>query len=164
MLAMIVAHDRNRVIGRDNAMPWHLPADLAFFKRTTTGSTIVMGRKTFESIGRPLPNRRSIILTRNEGYSQEGAEVVHSFEELTTLLSQDEKAFIIGGAEIFRYYLDKVDRVYVTYIDSEFEGDTYFPELDPTKWVLKEEQKGVKDEKNPYDFYFRTYDAVEPLS
>lgn len=127
MIKIIVAMSRNRVIGNANTLIWHLPEDLKRFKELTTGNTIVMGRKTYESIGRPLPNRRSIIITRDTNYQVEGCEVVNSLEEALLLSNND--CFIIGGGEIYRQALDKADRIYLTHIDKEFEGDTTFPEI-----------------------------------
>jgi dihydrofolate reductase len=127
MIKIIVAMSRNRVIGNANTLIWHLPEDLKRFKELTTGNTIVMGRKTYESIGRPLPNRRSIIITRDTNYQVEGCEVVNSLEEALLLSNND--CFIIGGGEIYRQALDKADRIYLTLIEKNFEGDTTFPEI-----------------------------------
>jgi dihydrofolate reductase len=131
MISIIVAMSKNRVIGNNNTLIWHLPEDLKRFKELTTGNTIVMGRKTYESIGRPLPNRRSIIITRDPDYSVEGCEVVNSLEEALLLSNSD--CFIIGGGEIYRQAIDIADRIYLTLINKEFEGDTSFPEL--KDWV-----------------------------
>lgn len=131
MIKIIVAMSKNRVIGDSNTLIWHLPEDLKRFKQLTTGNTIVMGRKTYESIGKPLPNRRSIIITRDPDYSAEGCEVVNSLEEALLLSNSD--CFIIGGGEIYRQAIDIADRIYLTLIDKEFEGDTSFPEL--KDWV-----------------------------
>ena len=122
---------KNRVIGDSNTLIWHLPEDLKRFRQLTTGNTIVMGRKTYESIGKPLPNRRSIIITRDPDYSVEGCEVVNSLEEALLLSNND--CFIIGGGEIYRQAIDIADRIYLTLINKEFEGDTSFPEL--KDWV-----------------------------
>ncbi len=119
----------DRVIGRDGDLPWHLPADLKFFKKTTLNSTILMGRKTFESIGKPLPKRRNIVLTRDENWSKEGVEVIHSAEGVNSLPNlSDENLFIIGGAEIYELFLPLMDELIVTHVMERFEGDTYFPE------------------------------------
>ena len=131
MVKIIVAMSKNRVIGDSNALIWHLPEDLKRFRQLTTGNTIVMGRKTYESIGKPLPNRRSIIITRDPDYSVEGCEVVNSLEEALLLSNSD--CFIIGGGEIYRQAIDLADRIYLTLIDKEFEGDTSFPEIEG--WV-----------------------------
>ena len=131
MVKIIVAMSKNRVIGDSNTLIWHLPEDLKRFRQLTTGNTIVMGRKTYESIGKPLPNRRSIIITRDPDYSVEGCEVVNSLEEALLLSNND--CFIIGGGEIYRQVIDIADRIYLTLINKEFEGDTSFPEL--KDWV-----------------------------
>ena len=127
MINIIVAMSKNRVIGNANTLIWHLPEDLKRFKQLTTGNTIVMGRKTYESIGRPLPNRRSIIITRDTNYKVDGCEVVNSLEEALEL--SNNNCFIIGGGEIYRQALDKADRIYLTRINKDFEGDTTFPEI-----------------------------------
>ena len=160
MISFIVAMDNNRVIGKDNQLPWHLPADLKFFKKTTMGHPIVMGRKTHESIGKPLPGRENIIVTRNERYHSEGCTVFHSVEELIRLDAEntDKEIFVIGGAELFRTMFPFADRLYITQIDHEFAGDTYFPDYNESDWYLASSDKGVKDEKNPYDYFYNIYD------
>lgn len=127
MISLIVAHDKNRVIGYENAMPWHLPGDLQYFKQVTMGKPVIMGRKTFESIGRPLPGRRNIIITRNEAYNAEGIEVVTSVEAALKLVEGVEEIMIIGGEQIFTQALPIANRLYITLINHEFTGDTYFP-------------------------------------
>lgn len=136
MISLIVAHDPNRVIGQDNKMPWHIPGDLAYFKEKTMGKAIVMGRKTFESIGRILPGRKNIIVTRNPSYKAEGAEVVTNLTDAVALAkSYHEEVMIIGGEQIFRAILPTADRLYVTFIEQSFEGDTFFPPYGE-EWVL----------------------------
>jgi len=130
MISLIVAHDKNRVIGYKNQMPWHLPGDLKYFKETTMGKPLIMGRKTFESIGRPLPGRRNIVITRNKDYHHEGIEVASSFEEALKLAGDAEEIMVIGGGQIFKMALPMADRLYITHIDHAFEGDTYFPEYE----------------------------------
>ncbi|TWI69345.1 dihydrofolate reductase [Pseudoduganella lurida] len=132
-LSIIVAIDSNRGIGVRNQLPWHLPEDLAHFKRLTTGHPIIMGRKTFDSIGRPLPNRRSIVVTRNAGWRHEGVEAVQSLEAAVALVG-DAPAFIIGGAQVFDEALRVADTLIVTEIHQAFECDTFFPSLDPAVW------------------------------
>ena len=127
MISLIVAHDKNRVIGYENKMPWYLPGDLKYFKEMTMGKPIVMGRKTFESIGRPLPGRRNIVITRNKQYKLDGIETVSSLEEALMITKNDEEVMIIGGEQIFRLALPLADRLYITQINAEFNGDTYFP-------------------------------------
>ncbi|WP_203363807.1 dihydrofolate reductase [Bacillus sp. REN10] len=159
MISFIWAMDQNGVIGKDNQLPWRLPEDLKFFKETTMGHPIVMGRKTFESIGKPLPGRENVILTRDRHYEAEGCTVVYSVEELVQKAEQEDELFITGGAEIFRLMLPFADRLYVTVIEESFDGDTYFPnELDWEDWELVSATPGLKNEKNPYDYQFRIYE------
>lgn len=127
MISLIVAHDAGRVIGKDNAMPWHLPGDLQYFKQQTMGKPVIMGRKTFESIGRPLPGRRNIVITRNEAYVVEGIEVVHSLQEALALAADAPEKMVIGGEQIFTEALPLAERLYITHINATFEGDTFFP-------------------------------------
>lgn len=135
-LTLIVARARNGVIGRDNRLPWHLPEDLAFFKRTTMGSSIIMGRKTHESIGRPLPGRRNIVVTRDATRRFEGCEAATSVREALELAARDDapEAFLIGGTELYRQGIDLADKLIVTEIAADFEGDATFPAPDPTQW------------------------------
>ena len=159
MISFIVAMDENRVIGKDNQLPWHLPEDLKFFKRVTMGHPIAMGRKTHESIGRVLPGRENIIITRQAGYESEGCTVFYSVDDFVTYSrGQDDEIFVIGGAEIFKETFPYADRLYITHINDQFAGDTFFPEYVFQHWELVSCEKGVKDEKNPYDYEFRIYD------
>ena len=129
-LAAIVAMTPERIIGRDNSLPWHFPEDLKFFKRTTSGHPVVMGRKTFESIGRPLPNRQNIVITRDPSWSSEGVEIIHSKDELSQIELQNQHVFIIGGAEIYSLFLEDLDEMLVTWVYQAHEGDTTFPEFE----------------------------------
>ncbi|MCT4781125.1 MULTISPECIES: dihydrofolate reductase [Exiguobacterium] len=129
MISHIVAYSNNRVIGRENAMPWHLPADLAHFKQTTYGKPVIMGRKTFISIGRPLPGRENIVITRDLSFRPEGVTIWHDLSALDAYLHTDDEVFLIGGGELFRQTLSHVNRVYATEIDAVIEGDVYYPEL-----------------------------------
>jgi dihydrofolate reductase len=158
MISLIVAMDNNRVIGKENRLPWHLPADLAYFKRVTMGHPIIMGRKTFESIGRVLPGRENVILTRDHAFQQEGCTIIHSVDEIKQIALQHDEVFVIGGAEVFKATLPIADRLYITKIDASFQGDTFFPNYNETEWKLIFNEKGKKDEKNPYDYYFRVYE------
>lgn len=160
-IAFILAMDQNRIIGLNNDLPWRLPADLAYVKKTTMGHTILMGRKTYESIGRPLPGRRNVIFTRNTDFSAAGCEVVHTLEEALEKYAM-ERLFVIGGAEIYRLFLPVVDRMYITEIHHEFVGDTYFPEVDHSEWKEVSRERGVRDEKNLYDYDFVVYDRIRP--
>lgn len=158
MISLIVAMDQNRVIGKDNQLPWHLPADLQYFKNVTTGHPIVMGRKTRESIGRNLPNRENVVITRNKDYQCEGCTVIHSVDEIKEWSkTKNEEIFIIGGAELFKETLALMDRLYITLIESEFDGDTHLPEIDMENWSLIKQEKGIKDDKNKYDYTFYVY-------
>lgn len=132
-LTLIVATDRNRGIGLKNTLPWRLPEDMAHFKRTTTGRPIIMGRKTFDSIGRPLPKRRNIVVTRSASWSHEGVEVTHSVDSAAALVGSDD-AFVIGGAEIYALAMPLASRMIVTEIDEAFDCDTFFPPIDPAVW------------------------------
>ncbi|UKS24710.1 dihydrofolate reductase [Paenibacillus sp. HWE-109] len=156
-ISFIFAMDRNRAIGLNNQLPWHLPADLKFFKAVTLGHPILMGRKTYESIGKPLPGRRNIILTQNPEFQAEGCEVVHSVQEAVEAF-RDQELFVIGGAEIFRLFAAEVNRMYITFIEHEFEADTFINELDLSDWNLQSSEQGERNEKNPYEYYFRIYD------
>lgn len=154
-LTLVVAMDAQRGIGVDNELPWHLPEDLAHFKRVTLGHPIIMGRKTFDSIGRPLPKRRNIVVTRNPGWSHEGVEVAGSLEQAVALAG-DEAASIIGGAQIFKESMAIADRMIVTHIDGVYRCDTFFPEIDPAQWgeMAREEHRSA----DGVDFAFVTYE------
>ena len=159
MISFLWAQDENGLIGNNNDLPWSLPADLKYFKETTMGHPIVMGRKTYESIGRPLPGRTNIILTRDQDYQAEGCHVFHAREDLLEWIKEKgSEVFITGGSEIFKLFLEDADRLYVTKIGATFEGNTYFPELDWKKWRLVSAEEGPKDEKNPYDYEFQIYE------
>jgi dihydrofolate reductase len=133
-VTLIVARARNGVIGRDNAMPWRIAGEQAFFKRVTMGHPIIMGRKTWESIGRPLPGRRSIVVSRNPAYSATGAEVVASLEQAMARCDGAAESFVIGGAELYRAALPRADRLLITEIDADFDGDAFMDAPDPTRW------------------------------
>ncbi len=161
-ISLIVAVAKNKVIGKDNKLIWHLPADMRFFKEKTTGHCIITGRKNYESIPekfRPLPNRTNIIITRQRDYLAPGAIVVESIEKaIATAKTQNEtEAFIIGGGEIFKQTMDIVDALYITHIDHSFEGDVFFPEIDSAKWKETGKIFFKADEKNKYDFTIVEY-------
>ncbi|MEC3841637.1 dihydrofolate reductase [Bacillus amyloliquefaciens] len=158
MISFIFAMDENRLIGKDNDLPWHLPNDLAYFKKVTTGHTIVMGRKTFESIGRPLPNRRNIVVTSRDASLFPGCTVAGSAEEVLKLIPADEECFVIGGAQLYSALFPYADRLYMTIIHHVFEGDRFFPEFNEDEWELTSRHQGVKDEKNPYDYEYLVYE------
>ncbi|MBY0122707.1 dihydrofolate reductase [Bacillus sp. S/N-304-OC-R1] len=158
MISLIWAMGENKVIGINNSLPWHLPEDLKFFKRTTLGHPVAMGRKTLDSLGRLLPGRENIVITRNHDFSYEGCTVLHSVEELIMYAEQkNEEIFVIGGAEIYQAFLPFADRLYITRIHAAFTGDTFFPELNMEEWDLISREKGIQDEKNPYDYDFNIY-------
>ena len=154
MVKIIVATSKNRVIGDSNSLIWHLPADLKRFKGLTTGNPIVMGRKTYESIGRPLPNRRNIIITRDTKYDVEGGEIVNSLEE--ALMICNHNCFIIGGGEIYRQSMEIADQIYLTLVHEDFEGDTTFPEIG-SEWKMVTSQDFEPDEKNKHKYSFIEY-------
>jgi dihydrofolate reductase len=157
-ISLIVAMAANRVIGRDNTLPWRLPDDLRRFKRLTMGHTLIMGRKTWESIGRPLPGRDIVVVTRQEGYGvPPGVSVARSVEEALEVAEGDE-VFIAGGEEIFRQTIDRADRLYLTRIDKDFPGDTFFPEFDPKRFRLVEREDHEATEEVPFAYSFLTYD------
>lgn len=157
MLSIIVATDQNNLIGKDNDMPWHIPGDLKRFKALTTGHTIVMGRKTYESLPkRPLPNRYHIVISRQQHLQMEGCELLHSLDEVVERFAQQdsEEVFVIGGAEIYTALLPYVQRLYLTRIHAAFEGDTYFPAIKNEEWQLVESLKEEVSESNPYAYTF----------
>ena len=157
MISIIVAMDTNRVIGKDNQMPWHMPADLRHFKEMTMGKPIVMGRKTYDSIGRPLPGRRNVIITRQQDLKIEGVEIVHSLPEALKLLTAEPEIMIIGGGQVFNEALPLATRLYFTIIEHEFAGDTYFPAWEKSDWQLIEQEAHPADEKNPYPYQFAVF-------
>ncbi|WFO50619.1 type 3 dihydrofolate reductase [Aeromonas veronii] len=158
-ISMIAAMAHDRVIGKDNQMPWHLPADLAHFKRVTLGKPVLMGRKTFESIGRPLPGRRNLVISRNPGYQAEGIEVVGSVEAALALLtgSSVEELMVIGGGHLYAEMLPSADCLYLTQIDLAVEGDTRFPAFDDGQWQRIACESHPADEKNPHHYSFETW-------
>ena len=157
ILSMIVAHAADRVIGKDNDMPWHLPADLAYFKKTTLGKPIIMGRKTYESIGRPLPGRKNIVISRDGEYRAEGVEVVSSVEAALSLVDDVEEVMVIGGGAIYQHCLPSADKLYITHIDARINGDTFFPEYDLNIWEKVTSEGRAADEKNQYQLDFAVY-------
>jgi dihydrofolate reductase len=158
-ISLIVAMDRKRGIGIANQLPWKLPEDLAHFKRTTTGHAIIMGRKTFDSIGRPLPGRRSIVVTRNPDWHHEGTQVAATPEQACALARHEQEAFIIGGAELFLQTIALADRMIVTEIDAEFECDTFFPQVDQASW-RETGRESFHSAASGLDFAIVTYDRV----
>lgn len=145
MISFVVAMDENRAIGKDNDLPWYLPNDLKHFKNVTMGKPIVMGRKTYESIGKPLPGRENIVVTRDDNYQAEGTTIVHSVDDV--LKKDAEELCVIGGTEIFKLFMPVADRLYVTEIHHTFDADTYFPEINRDEWREVSRKPGILDEK-----------------
>ena len=162
MITIIAAIGLNSELGKDNDLIWHLPADLRRFKKVTSGNTIIMGRNTFESIGKPLPNRRSIIITRNILYKKEGCEVVHSLEDAIKLVKDQKNAFIIGGAQIYKEAIEKklVDQLDITKVHQNFDADVFFPTIDMASWKEMSEEIFLPDDKNQYTYSFLSYKRI----
>ena len=160
MISIIAAIGRNRELGKDNSLLWSLPADMKFFRSTTKGKSILMGRKTFESIGRPLPDRQNIVITRNPDYRADGVEIANSLNQALQI-AKSEEVFIIGGAEIYDLALPKADKLYLTQIDADFkEADTFFPEIDLSHWQESSRKFYEKDEENIYKMTFTVYEKI----
>ena len=159
-LSIIAAMARNRVIGRDNRLPWRLPADWRRFKQLTMGHHLIMGRKTFESIGRPLPGRISIVLSGQRSYSPPGVQVAASLEDALLLARGDDDVFVGGGAGVYRQTLARADRMYLTLIPHDVEGDTYFPRYDESKWEVRQSEVHEPEESDPNRYTFLTLDRV----
>ncbi|MBI2053132.1 MAG: type 3 dihydrofolate reductase [Candidatus Sungbacteria bacterium] len=160
IIALIAAMGRNRVIGRANALPWSMPADLKHFRDLTRGKPIIMGRKTFESIGRPLPDRINIIITRDQAYRAPGCVVVHTTDAALQAAGDAPEAMVIGGGEIFSMFLGVAGRMYLTYIDADFEGETRFPKFSEDEWFVFSEEKHAVDAANPYPYTFVTLERT----
>ncbi|MDQ6977371.1 MAG: type 3 dihydrofolate reductase [Ghiorsea sp.] len=159
MIYLIWAMDNNRLIGANNQMPWSisdLPADMAWFRKHTLGKAVLMGRKTFESIGKPLPKRRNIVLSRQKDLSIDGCEVIHSLGDAVKMF-QHEELMVMGGAEIYKLAAPYADKLYCTQIDHAFKGDAWFPELDMKQWQQNFSEKHEPDEKNIYSYTFEIY-------
>jgi dihydrofolate reductase len=154
IISLIAAMANNRVIGKNNQMPWHLPADLGHFKAITLGKPVIMGRKTYESIGRPLPGRRNIVISRNCDYKIEGCETAVSLEDAMELVNDVEEVMIIGGGHLYSQAMALAERLYLTFIDLDINGDTLFPEFEHLNLTEIKREKHLKDEKNPYDYQF----------
>ncbi len=155
---MIVAHAKGRVIGKDNQMPWHLPADLKYFKQTTLKKPVIMGRKTYESIGFALPGRRNIVISRDTNYIAENIETVTNVDAALALVEGVEEIMVIGGGSIYEHCLEKADKLYITEIDLDVAGDTLFPDYNANnEWDCISEDPHTKDDKNPVDYNFKVY-------
>ncbi len=158
IVSLIAIMDKGRGLGFENKLSWHLPDDLKRFKATTKGHAIIMGRKTFESIGRPLPDRKNIIITRNANYSAPGCIVAHSIEEALKEARDESEVFIIGGAEIYTLSLPYANKMYLTFVDAEIPADAYFPEFNEGEWNVVAIKTHGKDEKHPYEFSYKEYE------
>ncbi len=159
ILSIVAAVANNNVIGSENRLIWHMPADLRHFKELTMGHTLIMGRKTFESIGKPLKGRKTIVVTSRKNYKPEGAETAQSVRDAIRMVKQEKEVFVTGGSEIYEQTIDlyHTRRMYITRIYANFEGDAFFPDIDPEKWELMEMEEYEADEKNQYPYAFMTY-------
>ncbi len=162
MLSIVVAKAKNNIIGRENKLVWKLPADLQHFKELTTGHVIIMGRKTFESLGRVLPNRKHIVFSQNPDFkvNDENVKVVHSMLEIQQYIEDEKENFVIGGAMIYNLLMPHITKMYVTEIEEEFEGDAFFPRINTEIWQETSREKGPKDEKNNLDYDYVTYEKI----
>lgn len=158
IVSIIVAIAKDNGIGKDNQLLWHLPADLKHFRTTTTGHCVIMGRKTYDSIGKPLPNRRNIVITRNQQMEIAGAEVVNSLGEAMALCSNEDEVFVIGGAELYKHTLPAAKRLYLTKVDGDYNADTFFPEINQEEWLETSRQAHLPDEKNKVAYTFITFE------
>lgn len=156
IVSIIVAIAEDHGIGKDNQLLWHLPADLKHFKNTTNGHTVIMGRKTFDSVGKPLPNRRNIVITRSTSLGIPGVEVVNTLEAAIALCDQNEEVFIVGGAEIYKMAMNITDKIYLTVVKGNFDADTFFPAIDPDIWKEESSISHEPDEKNTRGYTFST--------
>jgi len=156
LISFVAAMSKNRVIGKNNKIPWSMPADVRHMRKMIEGKPLIMGRKTHESIGRPLPDRKNIILTRDKSYKSKGCIVVHTQEEALKAAEGAEEVIIFGGEEIYRMFLPKANRMYLTIIDAEVEGDAFFPEYDKKEWKVVEKKEHKADEENKHDYTFIT--------
>ena len=160
IVSLVAAMSENRVIGKDGGLPWRLPRDLQHFKRLTIDHTVIMGRKTFAEVKRPLANRRNVVITRNPEFRPHGVTVVPSLEEALALGATEDEVFVIGGGEIYRLALPRADRIYLTVVHANVEGDTYFPEFEGAAWVVESEEDHAADEKNQHSMTFLTYSRL----
>ena len=163
MLSIIVAKAKNNIIGKNNKLLWSLPEDLKRFKKLTTGHTIIMWRKTFDSLGRVLPNRKHIVFTQNPDFKveNENVEIVHSMLEIKQYIDDENENFVIGGAMIYNLLLPYTKKMYVTEINQDFEGDAFFPKINLEDWKIIEKEKGIKNEKNNLEYEYVTYERIE---
>ncbi|MGE6259114.1 dihydrofolate reductase [Heyndrickxia sporothermodurans] len=160
LVSLIVAMDLNRVIGNKNDLPWRLPKDWQYLKETTMGHPLIMGRKNFDSIGKPLPGRRNIVLTRDQTFLINGCEIAHSIEEVFHLCKTEEEIFIFGGEQIYKLFLPYVQKMYITKIHHEFKGDTFFPIIHFDEWNEIYKKNGITDKENPFIYSFHIYERI----
>ena len=160
IVSLVAAMSENRVIGRGGGLPWHLPKDLQYFKKLTVDHTVIMGRKTYDEVKRPLDNRRNVVITRNPDFKPHGVTVVPTLKEALALGATEREVFVIGGGEIFRLALSRADRLYLTVVHATVEGDTYFPAFDSAAWALDEEERHEADAKHAFAFTFRRYSRI----
>ena len=162
LISLVVAAAKNNVIGKDNQLLWNLPSDMKYFKNVTWGMPVVMGRKTFESLGKPLKGRKNIVITRQGGWNVEGTIPVKSLDDAMFLVKNMDvkEMMVIGGGEIFRMAFEKAKRIYITRVDAEPEGDTFFPAIDPKKWRLVSQKDHAADEKNKYAHSFQVWERI----
>ena len=165
IIAHLVAASENNVIGKDSNLPWSLPDDFKYFKNKTWGTVVIMGRKTFQSLEKPLPGRTNIVITRQEGWKSEGVIVSNSLQDAIEKAFQtdNKEIFIIGGGELFHQSLSIVNRIYLTRVHAIVEGNIYYPEIDPAKWKLVSELSHEKDEKHQYAFTFQVWESILPV-
>ena len=163
MLSIIVAKAKNNVIGKDNQLIWHIPEDMKRFKEMTTGHTIIMGRKTFESLGKVLPNRKHIVFSQNPDFKveDENVEIVHSMLQIQEYIENDEENFVIGGAMIYNLLMKHVKKIYMTQINKEFDGDSFFPKIDENIWKEVSREDGFVCEENNLEYEYITYKRIE---
>ncbi len=163
MLSIIVAKAKNNIIGKDNKLLWHLPDDLKRFKELTIGHNIIMGRKTFESLGKILPNRKHIVFTQNPNFNidNENVQIVHSMLEIQEYIENSEENFVIGGAMIYNLLMPYVTKMYITEIEKDFQGDAFFPRIDTQIWKEVSREKGIKDENNDFDYDYVVYERIK---
>ena len=160
IVSLVAAMSENRVIGRGGGLPWHLPKDLQYFKKLTVDHTVIMGRKTYDEVKRPLDNRRNVVITRNPDFKPHGVTVVPTLKEALALGATEREVFVIGGGEIYRLALPLADRLYLTLVHATVEGDTFFPEFDKDGWALDEEERHEADAKHAFAFTFRRYSRI----
>jgi len=156
-ITLIAAASQNDVLGKDNKLIWHISDDLKRFKQLTSGHAVIMGRKTFESLPKALPNRTNIVLTRNTNYKAKDAQVVHTLSDTIACVGDDPQPFILGGGEIYALFMPYADKIELTRIHHEFEGDAFFPKIDSSKWELRQREDHFKKEQQPFNFSFLTY-------